>query len=228
MQTILIILSALLFIAGIVLVVREYVLIPGEYVEPELTFTPKPTLEPTITPTQSQALATLPPTAQQTFTFRTREPEKTYAVPTRIYFPDRKIMMEVEPVGIVEEGKKKGQMATIDSATVAAWFEPGPKPGERGNAIINGHVRFGGVKGYFSILPELELRERVIIQHEDGTFTVFRVRSIDFYQYDAVPQSVMELESDSPMLTLITCHGEFQHDVGTSEERCVVICDIEE
>lgn len=223
MQIFLFILSGLLFIAGIVLVVREYVLLPGEYMEPEIIVTPSPTASPTIAPTPSATNA-LTPTATPVLP----TPKAQLTAPIKIYFPDRKIMMDVQPVGKIEEGKKKGQMATIDSATIAAWYELGPKPGENGNAIINGHVRYGGVKGYFSILPELELRERVIIEHEDGTFTVFVVRSVDVYPYNKVPSSVMELENENAMLTLITCHGEFQQDVGTSEERCVVICELED
>ncbi len=222
LQIILFILSGLLFIAGIFLVVREYVLLPGEYVEPEIIVTPSPTASPTPAPTPSATNAPAP-----TATPVLSTPKAQLTAPVRIYFPDRKIMMDVQPVGKVEEGAKKGQMATIDSATIAAWYEPGPIPGETGNAIINGHVRYGGVKGYFSILPELELREQVIIEHEDGSFTTFRVSSVDVYPYNKVPSSVMELENEKAILTLITCHGEFQHDVGTSEERCVVICELD-
>jgi hypothetical protein len=225
LQILLFILSGLLFIAGIVLVVREYVLIPGEYVEPEIVVTPAPAVSaaPSLTPAPT-ATGTPAPTVTPVLP----TPEAQLTAPVKIYFPERKIMMEIQPVGRVEEGKKKGQMDTVDSATIAAWYEPGPIPGEKGNAIINGHVRYGGVKGYFSILPELELRERVIIEHEDGAFTVFVVRSVEVYPYNKVPSSVMELESEKPMLTLITCHGEFQQDVGTSEERCVVICEPED
>ena len=54
----------------------------------------------------------------------------------------------------------------------------------------------------------------------------FRVTSVDFYPYNDYPESVMDMESDTAKMTLITCYGDFDRSAGTSEQRCVVVCEL--
>lgn len=213
------ILSALLFIAGVVLIIRQFVLIPGEYVEPDPT--PTPTAKPTASPTPGisgtpEVTATPSPTPEPT--------PYVKPIPTRIYFTDRKVMCDIFPVGIITEGDREGQMATIDDPDVAAWYEPGPAPGEPGNAILNGHKSWKGKIGIFSLLWDMEPGENIAIAFEDGQVRYFRAISIDFYDHDKVPEDVMNIYSESPRLTLITCYGDFDSSIGSSVQRCVAVC----
>ncbi len=210
-------LSAALLIAGVFLLVRQYVRLPGNYTPPA---TPSPTL-PAVTPSPTPAgvreTATPKPTA-------TPEPTPYIKpIPTRIYFTDAEVMADIFPVGKIEEGDRKDQMDTIDDPDVAAWYEPGPAPGEPGNALINGHKSWKGKIGRFSVLWEMEVGDEIAIEYEDGSVRYFFAVSIDYYPYDAVPASVMDLGGES-RVTLITCYGEFNQSAGTSSERCVVVC----
>ena len=135
-------------------------------------------------------------------------------------------MAEVYPVGLIEEGDKKGQMDTIENPDVAAWYEPGPAPGEQGNALVNGHKSWKGKIGRFSVLWNMEEGQKVAIEREDGSVLYFRVTSVDFYPYNDYPESVMDMESDTAKMTLITCYGDFDRSAGTSEQRCVVVCEL--
>lgn len=197
---------AALFIGGGYILFREFVLITEPYSPPPKEITPPPNMamgtpDPNVTPDPNA----------------TPEPRRT---PEKLYFTEREIMCDVLPVGVNSDGA----MDTLDSHNQAAWAEYGPSPGEEGNAIINGHVRFRGKKGYFSILKDMEIGEEVAIEYNDGSVRYFKVRSVDTYYLYELPPTVMGLGGDT-RLTLITCLGDFNHDIGTSEHRVVVVCD---
>ena len=214
-------LSAALLIGGVVLIIRQYVLI-SDYTAPP-TPTVSPTAQPTPTATPSADTAETPaPTEEPTPT----PYQYTRSAPTMIYFLDAEVMAEIQPVGLIEEGDKKGQMATIDDPDVAAWYEPGPAPGELGNALINGHKSWKGKIGRFSVLWDMQVGQQVAVEREDGSVLYFKVISVDFYPYNDYPESVMDMESDTAKMTLITCYGDFNHSAGTSEQRCVVVCEL--
>lgn len=214
------ILSALLLISGIFLVIRQYVLLPGEYTPPEddVVTTAAPSVTPSPTPVNTGTGASGTPAVTPTATPYVKP------IPVRIYFIKAEVMCDIVPVGQYTEGDKKGQMETVDDPDLSAWYEPGPAPGEVGNAILNGHKSWKGKIGRFSVLWNMEVDDLVAIAFEDGTYKYFAVNSVDFYPYDSVPDDVMDLESDEPIMTLITCYGDFDRVVGTSKQRCVVVC----
>lgn len=204
-------LSALFLLGGILMLIRQYVLLPGSYTPPTLTPAPTPSAAPSAAPIESAAPAPTPsPTPY------------VKVAPVRIYFTAAEVMADILPVGIIEDGERAGQMDTIDDPDVAAWYEPGPAPGGPGNALINGHKSWKGKIGRFSVLWDMQAGDEVIIEYADGSLASFYADSVAFYPYNAVPDEVMSLEGES-RVTLITCYGEFDRQAGTSEERCVVV-----
>jgi len=206
------ILCGILLISGIYLILREYVVMPqADYVAPP---TPTPITMPDPTPTPVQQ----PDTQVET----TPEPTPTpyvKPIPIRLYFTDFELSCEVVSVGINADN----EMETVDSPTKAAWLSFGPAPGENGNAIINGHNRFSGEAGYFSVLKQMEGGEEVVIEFIDGTFKYFTVESINTYKIADVPDSVMATDGE-PRMTLITCLGDWDSSIGTSASRVVAVC----
>ena len=214
------ILSALLLAGGLFLVIRQYVLIPGVYVPPDVDvvvtpgYTKAPTPSPAVTPGSTGTPAVSP---EQT--------PYVQKLPMRIYFLKAKIMCDIVPVGRIEEGPRAGQMDTVDDPDLAAWYQHGPSPGEEGNALLNGHKSWQGKIGRFSVLWDMVEGDLVAIAYDDGSLSYFAVTSVAFYPYDDVPQEVMNLTSETPMMTLITCYGDFDRLIGTSKQRCVVVCE---
>ncbi len=210
--------SIVLFAAGVWLLVRQYVFIPDAYVAP-----PTPTAAPAPTPgPTAAAVATPSPTPY------------VKKIPVTLHFTEREISCPIEAVGIVDDVDKKGNpildengepvkiMGTIDSEKVAAWLEDGPSPGEPGNAIINGHIRWKKVAGVFSVLSDMAPGEKMAVTYDDGSVMYFAVASVDVFTIDDWPAWVMEQSSDTRM-TLITCHGEWNSSQGTSNERVIVV-----
>jgi len=206
---VLIVLSALLLIGGVVLIVREYVLLPdADYVEPA---TPPPA---TATPTPTQSLS---PSATPIIT-----PSPTpyvKPIPVKISFVEQKQSCEVFPKGVDEHNR----MQVVERNDAASWLEIGPAPGEEGNAVIAGHRTYNKVAGTFQALWDMELDDAVVIEFEDGRQQWFYVGSIDRYPFEEVPAIVMDPGGPS-RLTLITCVGDWNSSARTSSERFVVVC----
>lgn len=217
LNRLLLVASLLLFAAGAWLLVRQYVFIPDAYVAP-----PTPTPAPIATPVPT-AVATPSPTPY------------VKKIPVTLHFTQREISCPIEPVDIVVETDKKGNpildeagnpvniMDTIDSAKVAAWLQSGPSPGEEGNAIINGHIRWKKVAGVFSVLSDMAVGEKLAVTYDDGSVLYFAVTSVDIFTIDDWPAWVMETNSGDSRMTLITCHGEWNRTQGTSNERVIVV-----
>lgn len=198
----------LLLIGGF-LILREVMLPPEDYIPPEETnslviSTPSPT------PTAAPA-ATPEPT-----------PEPTPFVkltPVMIYFDERQRQSEIRPVGLEDDGS----IGTVDSATISGWYEDGASPGDPGNSIIGGHIRWKGKLGTFSILHDMEVGEKVIVKMDNGELRYFYVISKDSYALTEFPSFVTDLDGDT-RLTLITCLGDYGSD-GRSQSRVVVVCE---
>lgn len=198
--------SAALAIAGITLIINQYVLIKAPY-------TPPPTPVPTVAPTP--ALTSAPSATLQA----TPSPTPyVKLVPVKIYFTERDIVCDIVPVGVVD-----GAMDTVDDAKLAAWLTDSASPGDPGNSIINGHRTWKKVMGYFSELKNMVPGEEIAIELEDGSVRYFEVTTNDVYHIDRCPISVMELGGET-RLTLITCLGDYNTAIGTSESRIVVVC----
>ena len=201
------VLIAAMLLGGIYMVVREYIWIPGPYVPPP---TPVPTVAPTPAPTLAPS-ATPQPTPSPT--------PYVQKIPVRIYFTNYERQADIFPVGVDEENR----MGTLNSAKDSAWYQFGPSPGEPGNAILNGHVKWKGELGTFSILKEMKVGDEVVIEFDDGSFKYFDVTNLDTYLLDEIPSSVMDLGGESRM-TLITCLGDYDTSIGTSRSRVVAVC----
>lgn len=195
--------SALLMLYGLWLLVRQFVIFDSGYQPPPIIITPMPTIadnggDPTGEPVPT---------------------EYVKVAPTKIYFVERAISCVIQPVGLTPSRA----MDTVDDPHIAAWYKDGPSPGEEGNALINGHVRWKGVVGYFSVLPEMDIGEKIVIEYENGWHNAFYVTEVLFYPFDEVPSEIMSLDGET-RVTLISCYGRWNQEYGTSEQRVFVIC----
>ena len=201
------ILVSAIFLCGVYLILREYVLLPASYEAPP---TPAPTVSAVPTPTRPPE-ATLEPSPSPT--------PYVKKIPVRIFYTAHKLQADIYPVGVTENN----EMGVIDFAKDAAWYQNGPSPGEEGNALTNGHVRWKGEIGTFSILKESAVSDEVVIEFDDGSFKYFTIDTLNTYLLDEIPADVMDLKGEARM-TLITCLGDYDRELGTSRSRVVAVC----
>lgn len=202
---------AALFIVGVLLIIQENSIPTDDTPPPNIT--PPPTFTPTPAPSGPPGQETLEPTST---------PQPTPYIPplpVKIYFPRLKVSTEIIPAGINADG----EMAAAEDAHIATWYMYGASPGEQGNAIIAGHVTWKGKKGNFAVLPQLKEDDEVVIEFREGYTRKFRVVSNDAFDLDSIPDWVMKLDSGDARVTLITCAGEFDRQLGTRNKRNVVV-----
>lgn len=116
---------------------------------------------------------------------------------------------------------KTGEMAVPDNGDELSWYSEGYRPGQRGRAVIAGHVDDLDGPAVFWDLTELEPGDEILVAGDEGDLT-FKVRAME-----SVPLDLANIESvfgyqSSPELVLITCSGTYDFDRGTREERLIV------
>jgi hypothetical protein len=126
----------------------------------------------------------------------------------------------VDPYGVDERTR---EMAVPDNVTDVAWYQFGPRPGERGSAVFAAHVDLASQgRGVFFDLRKLEPGDRVVVEYADGTEAGFTVEARIVYDKTEIPLDVIFAREGPPVLTLITCGGGFNRNVGSYDSNVVV------
>lgn len=214
-NTVLYIISAVLILGGIAIIISDTTYLfdkifrPGKFVV-EVTVPPgTPVL---ITPSPS------PLPGESVEPVVTAEPVASR--PVKVVFPQYSIVCPVDPVGF----NWKGQMATVRAHDRAGWLETSGTPATGGNILIAGHNKYSGKLGYFDVVKsKLQVGDIVYLELENGEIAYYVVESVNKWRYDEVPNEVMQIWGE-PRLTLITCYGDFSHEIGSSIHRVIAIC----
>ena len=104
----------------------------------------------------------------------------------------------------------------------AGWFNGSPTPGERGPAVLLGHVNAtDGGPGVFADLRALKPGDRIRISRADGSTAQFQVQRGEQYGKNSFPTLEVYGNTDGSELRLITCDG-FDPATGLFEDNYVV------
>ncbi|MEX5304803.1 class F sortase [Kocuria sp. CPCC 205258] len=104
----------------------------------------------------------------------------------------------------------------------ASWYTSSPTPGERGPAILLGHVNAtDGGPGVFAGLRGLAPGDTVEIARADGSTAVFVVDRGEQYAKDAFPTRAVYGNTAGAELRLITCDG-YDPATGLFDDNYVV------
>ena len=140
-----------------------------------------------------------------------------YMEPIEITFLDTKL--KVEPVGV--EGD--GTLSVPTSWYTAGWYEDGPKAGEEGNIIIDGHYDTAtGSPGAFWDLKNLSLGDTVALVDKLGRVYTYVVDNKYFVDITDPKRTEVFKSTTAKTLTLITCGGVWDYASGTYNKRLVV------
>jgi len=134
------------------------------------------------------------------------------ATPSRLLIPAIGINAAVEEVGILTNGAFAGDMATPAQSPWehVGWYAAGPRPGERGSAVIDGHLDDqNGSPAVFWNLRKLHADNEVQVVMSNGKKLTFRVTRIAYYPPQAAPLQDIFGNSGGIYLNLITCAGDW-------------------
>ncbi|MEU6982385.1 class F sortase [Streptomyces sp. NPDC046324] len=132
--------------------------------------------------------------------------------PTRVRVPAVRIDTPVTPVGLDAEGWIDTPPA--DETGLAGWFTGAVTPGEKGTAVVVGHVDTPDGPGVFYELGALGKGQRVEIARQDGRTAVFSVYGVEVVPKDDFPAERIYRTSPHPELRLLTCGGGFSRQKG--------------
>ncbi|WP_088006958.1 class F sortase [Indiicoccus explosivorum] len=119
-----------------------------------------------------------------------------------------------------------GQMDVPVNTDEVGWLTSGARPGERGNAIMAGHVDSGTGPAVFYQLPDLVPDDEIVIEGKDGKQLTYRVTSVEQYKTSGSPVDRIFDYAFSSQLILITCTGDFVEETGNYEDRLVVTAEL--
>ena len=119
-------------------------------------------------------------------------------------------------VGVEENGDME-----IPGADSVGWYRFNPTPGEPGSAVLAAHISFNGEPGVFRYLDDVEIGERVVVTFDDGTSTEFEIVELAQYDKDELPDDRVFAKDGDPVLTLITCGGDFNRSLRSYEDNVV-------
>jgi sortase (surface protein transpeptidase) len=104
----------------------------------------------------------------------------------------------------------------------AGWWTGGARPGERGPAVIAGHVDSKTGPAVFFGLARLRAGDSVIVGRRDGSRVRFIVRRVARFPKAHFPTRRVYGPTRRPELRLITCSGEFDSASGHYLDNTVV------
>ncbi|GAA2259380.1 class F sortase [Streptomyces ruber] len=135
-----------------------------------------------------------------------------YSVVDRVRIPSIQVNAPVMPVGLDRDGWVDAPPP--QDANLAGWFTGAVSPGEKGTAVLVGHVDNVRGPAVFYGLGALRKGNRVDVLRNDGRTARFEVYGVEVFRKDAFPGDRVYGDRGVPELRVITCGGGFSERDG--------------
>jgi sortase (surface protein transpeptidase) len=136
-------------------------------------------------------------------TYRSTRTHSETALPVRLQIPAIQVDTRLVQLGLAPNKS----IEVPHPASVAGWWEGGPRPGQVGPAVIMGHVRWPNAPAVFSRLRTLQRGDEILVDRADGTTARFVVTRQGKYKKVAFPSDLVYYPTFEPELRLVTCGG---------------------
>ena len=140
------------------------------------------------------------------------------SLPSELVIPAIHVDAPVEHVGTTPDGAMDAPHEWND----VAWFDQGYRPGERGSAVIAGHLDSTTDRAVFWDLRLLKPGDQVLVKDANGSRLTFQVTGSEIYPYNQAPLQKIFGPASAPMLNLVTCNGVFDRGAKNYDKRLVV------
>lgn len=144
-------------------------------------------------------------------------------IPVHLTIAKAGVNAEVEQIGLTPDG-------ALDTPKIpmnAGWFNLGPKPGQVGSSVIDGHYNwFNGAKGVFENLHLVGVGDTISVLDANGATTTFIVVKTQIYNASANAYDVFTSTDGKSHLNIITCEGVWDSVSQNYSSRLVVFADL--
>ena len=145
-------------------------------------------------------------------------------LPVRLTIPKINVDASVESLGLASDGT----MAAPKDPADVGWYNLGPRPGEIGSAVIDGHFGWkNNTPAVFDNIDTLRKGDKIYMEDGNGTIITFVVREIRTYDPTAEASEVFDSSDEKAHLNLITCEGVWDAVSKSYSGRLVVFADKE-
>lgn len=150
--------------------------------------------------------------------------EAQVGIPQHVRIPKINVDANVEEVGLDVQGR----MDVPRSSENVGWYKLGYKPGEVGNAVLDGHLdKVTGAPAVFWDIDKLGPGDSIILTDSKGKEYTFLFVKMNKYPYNDFPIKEVFGPSDKPMLNLITCKGIWDAVNKNYSDRIVVTAELQ-
>lgn len=146
------------------------------------------------------------------------EVEDEAPAPVAVHIPALGVRSPTLAMGLEDDGRLEVPRDAAD----AGWWSGGVRPGERGPAVVVGHVDSRSGPGVFVGLTELRRDDVVLIERDDGSLAHFAVRGREQHPKAAFPTDRVYGDTSDARLRLITCGGAFDADARSYVDNVIV------
>ncbi|MGW3173685.1 class F sortase [Streptomyces sp. NPDC001153] len=142
------------------------------------------------------------------------------SAPTRLLIPKISVDAPFTTLSIGSSGQL--QPPPAGDTNLVGWYAKGVSPGEKGTAIIAGHVDTTTSPAVFANLGELRRGDRFTVERADGRDAAFVVDDAETFAKDDFPSKRVYADAQRPEVRLITCAGDYDHDAKDYKDNLVV------
>lgn len=138
--------------------------------------------------------------------------------PTRVALPSIAVDAPIIDLGIAGDGHVQVPSQPQD----AGWLATSPAPGQRGPAVILGHVDSTSGPAVFYPLRRLAVGDPIVVTRRDGSRVRFTVDGVRRFAKADFPTQATYGPVPGPALRLITCDGPYDRSAGGYQDNLVV------
>ncbi len=177
------------------------------------------------TPTSAPTPTPVPAPAAQAAKPAKAAPVLPRSAPTRLRIPQIAVNAPFTELALDATGRLNAPAQ--DNKNLVGWYRGGPTPGERGSAVVAGHVDTRTGPAVFLLLRMLLPGNKVEVTRADGTIAVFSVDSVQTFPKDAFPDDKVYGSTGDAQLRLITCGGAYDKKRKDYLDNVVVFAHLE-
>jgi sortase (surface protein transpeptidase) len=146
--------------------------------------------------------------------------------PVRLIIPAINVNASIEQVSLLPSGNLDTPQQ--NPWTDTGWYKNGPKPGERGSAVIDGHLnRPGDTPAVFWYLNTLRPGDKIMVVTSSNRTLTFHVTESTYYSPQSAPLQNIFGDTSGNYLNLITCAGDWIPSEHQTTLRTVVYATLE-